>query len=150
MAKSLLGNERILIGNPRLAKAPLQLLHRLLKARGLLQQPAARARYDELRLDVEDLGASFVRMVDVLRRGGELGPEVSMLKIWITEAMQRVTDLLLEADAEDATLDASTTADGTQMHIANQYFASRPATVYGGSSEIQRNILAKAMLELPG
>lgn len=90
-------------------------------------------------------------MAEVLRRGDELGAEVSMLKIWITEAMQRVTDLLLEAGAEDATLDASTTLpDGTQMHIANQYFASRPATIYGGSSEIQRNILAKAMLELPG
>ncbi|UUX97348.1 acyl-CoA dehydrogenase [Aquabacterium sp. J223] len=151
MAKSLLGSERIMIGNPRLAKYPLQLLHRLMKSRGLLEQPAMRARYDELRLDVEDLGASFVRMAEVLRRGDELGAEVSMLKIWITEAMQRVTDLLLEVGAEGATLDVPTVlADGTQMHTANQYFASRPATVYGGSSEIQRNILAKAMLELPG
>ncbi|HEV7913853.1 MAG TPA: acyl-CoA dehydrogenase [Albitalea sp.] len=151
MAKALLGSERIMIGNPRLAKYPLQLLNRLLKSRGLMEQPALRARYDELRLDVEDLGASFVRMAEVLRRGGELGAEVSMLKIWITETMQRVTDLLLEVGAEGAVLDEATTlGDGTQMHVANQYFASRPATVYGGSSEIQRNILAKAMLELPG
>lgn len=151
MAKSLLGNERIMIGHPRLAKVPLQSLHALLKSRGLLDEPVLRARFDELRLDVEDLGASYVRMADVLRRGGELGPEVSMLKIWISETMQRVTDMLLEVGAETATLDASTTlADGTQVHIANQYFASRPATIYGGSSEIQRNVLAKAMLELPG
>ncbi len=151
MAKSLLGNERIMIGHPRLAKVPLQSLHALLKSRGLLDEPALRARFDELRLDVEDLGASYVRMADVLRRGGELGPEVSMLKVWISETMQRVTDMLLEAGAETATLDEATTlAEGSQVHVANQYFASRPATIYGGSSEIQRNVLAKAMLELPG
>jgi alkylation response protein AidB-like acyl-CoA dehydrogenase len=150
IAKSLLGNERIMIGHPRLAKAPLLSLHALMKSRGLLDDPSLRARFDELRLDIEDLGASYVRMADVLRRGGELGPEVSMLKIWISEAMQRVTDMLIEVGAETATLDESTVlADGTQVHIANQYFASRPATIYGGSSEIQRNVLAKAMLELP-
>jgi len=150
MAKSLLGNERIMIGHPRLAKVPLQSLHALLKSVGLLDEPALRARFDELRLDVEDLGASYVRMADMLRRGGELGPEVSMLKLWISETMQRVTDMLLEVGAETATLDESTTlADGSQVHVANQYFASRPATIYGGSSEIQRNVLAKAMLELP-
>ena len=151
MAKSLLGNERIMIGHPRLAKVPLQSLHALLKSRGLLDEPVLRARFDELRLDVEDLGASYVRMADVLRRGGELGPEVSMLKLWISETMQRVTDMLIEVGAETATLDESTAlADGSQVHVANQYFASRPASIYGGSSEIQRNVLAKAMLELPG
>ncbi len=150
MAKSLLGNERIMIGHPRLAKVPLQSLHALLKTRGLFADPVLRTRFDELRLDVEDLAASYVRMADVLRRGAELGPEVSMLKIWISETMQRVTDMLLEVGADDATLDELTTlADGTQVHIANQYFASRPATIYGGSSEIQRNVLAKAVLELP-
>jgi alkylation response protein AidB-like acyl-CoA dehydrogenase len=150
MAKSLLGNERIMIGHPRLAKVPLQALHGLMKSHGLLEQPVLRARFDELRLDVEDLGASYVRMADVLRRGQELGAEVSMLKIWISEAMQRVTDMLLEVGAETATLDESMTfADGTQVHVANQYFASRPASIYGGSNEIQRNVLAKAMLELP-
>lgn len=150
MAKSLLGNERIMIGHPRLAKVPLQALHALMKSRGLLDQPVLRTRFDELRLDIDDLGASYVRMADVLRRGSELGPEVSILKIWISETMQRVTDMLVEVGAEDATLDESAVlADGTSVHLANQYFASRPATIYGGSSEIQRNVLAKAILELP-
>ncbi len=150
MAKSLLGSERIMIGHPRLARMPLQLLHGLMKSRGLLEDPALRARFDELRLDVDDLGASYVRMVEVLRRGQELGAEVSMLKLWITEAMQRVTDLLVEVGAESATLDdVAVLGDGSQVHAANQYFASRPASIYGGSNEIQRNVLAKAMLELP-
>jgi len=151
MAKALLGSERISIGSPRLAKFPLQLLRDLLVSRGLSDDPVIRVRFDELQLDVEDLGALFVRMAEVLRRGEELGAEVSMLKLWVSEAMQRVTDAMLELGGEQATLDQPMAIDAAHsVHIANQYFASRPATIYGGSSEIQRNILARAVLELPG
>jgi alkylation response protein AidB-like acyl-CoA dehydrogenase len=151
MAKSLLGSERISIGSPRLAKYPLRLLRGLMMTGGRFEEPLVRARFDELRLDVEDLGALFVRMAEVLRRGGELGAEVSILKIWVTEAMQRVTDLMLEFQAEQGTVDEPVLlTDGTAVHVAGQYFLSRPATIYGGSSEIQRNILAKAVLDLPG
>jgi alkylation response protein AidB-like acyl-CoA dehydrogenase len=88
MAKSLLGSERIMIGNPRWRKrAPLLRLRELAEvANGLARRRRLlRARHDELRLDVDDLDALFVRCVDVLRRGRDLGPEVSMLKIWVTE-----------------------------------------------------------------
>lgn len=151
MAKSLLGSERITIGSPRVAKYPLQLLGKLAKERGLMQDPEFRAQYDALRLDVADLDAAFVRFAEVLRRGEELGPEVSLLKIWITETYQRVTDLIIEITGEAGVLDEMLAlADGVQVHPANHYFASRPASIYGGTNEIQRNILAKAILELPG
>ena len=151
MAKSLLGSERISIGSPRLARYPLQLLRGLLQSHGRFDDPVLRARFDELRLDVDDLAATFVRMAAVLKRGGELGAEVSLLKIWVTETMQRITDLMLEVQAEQGTVDeAVQLPDGTAAHVAGQYFLSRPATIYGGSSEIQRNVLARAVLELPG
>lgn len=150
MAKSLLGSERITIGHPRVAQAPLQRLRELAVSSGAWADPAWRARYDELRLDVDDLGAAFVRCVDVLRRGHELGPEVSILKIWITEALQRIADLMLETGAERATCDeAIALPGGDGLHMANVFFSARPATIYGGTNEIQRNILAKAVLELP-
>jgi alkylation response protein AidB-like acyl-CoA dehydrogenase len=151
MAKSLLGSERISIGSPRLARYPLHLLQGLMQAQGLMNDPVQRARFDRLRLEVDDLSAAFMRMAEVLRRGNELGAEVSILKIWVTETMQRVTDMLLECQAEAGTLDEVVPlSDGTSVHVAGQYFLSRPATIYGGSNEIQRNILAKAILELPG
>ncbi len=150
MAKSLLGSERIMIGNPRGARAPLLRLRELAQANGLDDDAAWRARHDELRLDVDDLDALFVRCVDVLRRGRDLGPEVSMLKIWVTETQQRVADLMLETAGESGVSDQSLALAGGALHPANVFFSARPASIYGGSNEIQRNILAKGVLELPG
>jgi alkylation response protein AidB-like acyl-CoA dehydrogenase len=150
MAKSLLGSERIMIGSPRGARAPLLRLRELAQANGLDSDAAWRARHDELRLDVDDLDALFVRCVDVLRRGRELGPEVSMLKIWVTETQQRVADLMLETAGESGVGDESLALAGGALHPANVFFSARPASIYGGSNEIQRNILAKGVLELPG
>lgn len=150
MAKSLLGSERITIGHPRLARAPLQRLRELGEASGVFDEPAWRARYDALRLDADDLNAVFVRYVDVLRRGGDLGPEVSILKVWVTETFQRIADLMLETGGEAATSDAAITLSSGGLHAANVFFSARPASIYGGSNEIQRNILAKAVLQLPG
>ena len=150
MAKSVLGSERIMIGHPKLARFPLELLTRLLQSRGQWDEPAVRSRYDELRLDVVDLGAAFVRVVDVLRRGGEVGPEVSILKIWVSEAFQRIADLMIDVGGEAAVLDESEPlADGTSIHVAKQYFLARSAAIYAGTNDIQRNIVAKAVLGLP-
>lgn len=151
MAKSLLGSERIGIGSPRMAKYPLKLLREYAQSCGLFNDPVFSAKFTELHLDIEDLSAVFVRFADVLRRGKELGGEVSILKIWISETFQRVTDLIAEACAEIATVDEALALNAqSQLHAANMYFMSRPATIYGGTSEIQRNILAKAILGLPG
>lgn len=151
MAKSLLGSERIMLAGPRLARYPLRLLGDYARTHGIDKDPVFRHRFTQLQLDVEDLSAAFVLVVDALRRGHEPGAEISILKIWTTETFQRVADLLLQTVGESATTDAALhTAEGTRLHAANLYFAARAATIYGGSSEVQRNILAKAVLELPG
>ena len=63
----------------------------LAEARGAFEDPAFVARYARLRLDLYDLGSSFERFAKVLRSGGELGADVSMLKIFTTELYQRIT-----------------------------------------------------------
>ena len=151
MAKSLLGSERITLGSPKIAKYPLSLLKNLADDKGLFSDPVFTSRYTEIKMDVDDLNAAFVRFADVLRRGEELGPEVSLLKIWITEAFQRVTDVLVEYAGEHGCVDeVLALSQGSTLHPANQYFISRPSTIYGGTNEIQRNILTKAVLQLPG
>ena len=151
MAKALLGAERILLGSPKLAKFPLQRLEELARTFGLLDEPVFRARFVRLAMEVEDMVALYVRLLEVLRRGAVLGEEVSVLKLVVTELFQQVTDLMLEAAGEFGGTDAVLPlADGSSLKPVNPYYLSRPATIYGGSSEVQRNILAKALLRLPG
>lgn len=150
MAKSLLGSERIQLGSPRLARVPLERLRSLAKTLRVYDDPVFRRRFDALCLEVEDGGAAFMRFAEALRRGQELGPGVSLLKIWMTETAQRVTDLMIEIAGEAGSLDVPFSfGSGGEVHVANLFFASRPMTIYGGTSEIQRNILAKAVLKLP-
>ena len=101
-------------------------------------------------LDVVDHGAAYARVVQVLRDEGEVGSEVSMLKIWVSETFQRIADMMLDVSGEDAVLDESETLeDGTSIHVAKQYFLARPASIYAGTNQIQRNIIAKVVLGLP-
>jgi alkylation response protein AidB-like acyl-CoA dehydrogenase len=71
-----------------------------------------------------------------------------MLKIHQSELCQRITDLMLEIAGENAGL-LHPMEDNRQTHPAGQFIEARPLTIYGGSSEIQRNILAKNGLGLP-
>lgn len=150
MAKSLLGSERIMLASPRLVRYPLRLLEDFARTSGHHYDPVFQHAFNRLRLDLEDLSASFVLMVDALRREREPGAEISILKIWATETFQRVADLMVQTAGEISTTDESLqTAAGTSLHVANLFLAARAATIYGGSSEVQRNIIAKAVLELP-
>jgi alkylation response protein AidB-like acyl-CoA dehydrogenase len=151
MAKSVLDHERIMIGNPRFPKAALQLLKQLAVSRGVFEESAFRALFDKLTLDIADLECLYVRYLEVLRRGEHLGAEVSLLKIWNSETWQRVVEALRELAGEQATIDEQVdVGGGLLLHAANQFLHARPATIYGGTNEIQRNILARALLDLPG
>ena len=82
-------------------------------------------------------------------RGEALGPDVSMLKVNQTELFQRITETMLEVAGEDGGQYGP--LDGNrELNPAGLFLQSRPSTIYAGSNEIQRNILAKNVLELPG
>ncbi|MFC7554584.1 acyl-CoA dehydrogenase family protein [Pseudoroseomonas wenyumeiae] len=72
-----------------------------------------------------------------------------MLKLHQAELFQRITELMLEIAGENAGLLEPMDGNG-DLHPAGQFIEARPTTIYGGSSEIQRGILAKNVLELPG
>ncbi|MFN8774576.1 MAG: acyl-CoA dehydrogenase family protein [bacterium] len=149
IAKSLLGFERLGIGSPRRPQLAFARLEKLARARGLFADPLFMDRFTALRLDIVDLSATYEVFVEQVRRGEALGPDVSLLKIWATETMQRCSELMLEAGDEYGALGGDTDVDGTPMNMLAPFYSSRPGTIYGGSNEIQRNILAKAVLGLP-
>ena len=150
IAKSVLGHERIFLGAPTRPEYALNRLERLAEARGAFDDPAFVSRFARLRLDLYDLGSSFERFAKILRSGGELGADVSMLKIFTTELYQRITEEMLTVAGEEARFADDLEAGDTQIDAMNLFLDSRAPAIFGGSNEIQRNILAKAVLRLPG
>ena len=149
IAKALLSYERLTIGSPRRPAYALRRLELIARAKGLFADRGFADRYTALALDIQDLGSLFGRFVEQVKRGEPLGEDISMLKIWTTETWQRVTDMLLETAAEDGVLAGVRDIDGVEADVLSSFYYSRPGTIFGGSSEVQRNILARYVLKLP-
>jgi alkylation response protein AidB-like acyl-CoA dehydrogenase len=96
---------------------------------------------------IELLWAFRARSRATVRRlaaGETLGAETSIDKVLLATAEQTVFDLVDEALGDDVALGD----DPTSERWRSEYLYSRAATIYGGSSEIQRNIIARRLLEL--
>lgn len=149
LAKAVLGHERIFLGAPSRPEYAIKRLERLAQDRGAFDDPGFVARYAKLRLDLYDLSAAFERFARVLRAGGVLGADVSVLKIFCSELYQRITEEMLTVAGEEARLwDDLHTGEG-DVDAMNLYLDSRAPTIFGGSNEIQKGVLAKGVLGLP-
>lgn len=149
MAKALLGFERIFLGSPKQSANALTRLELLGEHLGVIDQPGFRDHFTRLRLDLDDHKLLFETFAERLRRGENLGADVSLLKIHQTELFQRISEYMLEISAEYTGLLEPIEGNGN-LNPTGVFLQARPATIYGGSSEIQRNILAKLLLGLPG
>jgi alkylation response protein AidB-like acyl-CoA dehydrogenase len=119
---------------------------------------AMAARLDAIEAEVHALEMTELRCVAETERRGSPGPAASMLKIKGTEISQQITEVAIESAAyygapyqPDAI--ASFGRSGfvgpeDLLTVAPFYFNNRAASIYGGSNEIQRNIIAKAVLGL--
>jgi alkylation response protein AidB-like acyl-CoA dehydrogenase len=79
-----------------------------------------------------------------LAAGERLGPETSVDKVLVATAEQAVFDLAVDTLADEVLLGDT----GVAAEWRTEYFYSRAATIYGGTSEIQRNIIARRLLDL--
>jgi alkylation response protein AidB-like acyl-CoA dehydrogenase len=76
--------------------------------------------------------------------GDRLGPETSIDKVLLATAEQAVFDLIADTMAADVSIGD----DPRSERWRTEYLYSRAATIYGGSAEIQRNIIARRLLDL--
>jgi alkylation response protein AidB-like acyl-CoA dehydrogenase len=150
IAKTLLGFERIWSGSPRQSTLALLRLERLARATGKMDDPAFADRFTQITMDVLDSASAYERFAQIMRTGGSFGFEVSMLKIWATETCQRVTELMVDAADELGTLTGEVPVGEERLDILYPFLDCRAFTIYGGSNQVQRNILAKNVLDLPG
>lgn len=149
VAKALLGFERIWSGSPRQSMLALLRLQKLAQASGKISDPAFADKLAQVTMDVLDSASAYERFAQIMRTGGSFGFEVSMLKIWATETCQRVTELMVEAAGDLGTLLGEVDVNGEDMDILYPFLECRAFTIYGGSSQVQRNILSKNVLDLP-
>lgn len=136
-AKYLLAYERTGIAGVARSKRALALL-RQTTAGGLAADPIFRRKMTALEVDLLALEYTELRMLTRQADGTREGPDASLLKICGTEIQQRLTELALEAAGPEG----ATRRNGA----ADVYFNMRKASIYGGSNEIQRTLIAKALL----
>ena len=149
MAKALLGFERIFVGSPKQSAYALARLRDLAERMGVWDDLEFQAVFTQHREDVDDLTDLYEVYVEQVRGGEVPGPDVSMLKIYQTELYQRVTETML-AIAGDHSAMLEPMEGNRALNPAGLFLQSRPSTIYSGTNEIQRNILSKNVLELPG
>ena len=149
IAKSLLGFERIFIGSPKQSQYALAQLDTLATTSGLYDDAAFAARFSELQLDVADLSALYSHFADIVKRGEELPPDVSMLKVWATETYTRICALMAETAQEHGGDHPLADTGGIAVNAVAPLMNAMVTTIYSGTNEIQRNILASMVLRLP-
>jgi alkylation response protein AidB-like acyl-CoA dehydrogenase len=157
VAKYLLGHERMGSGNVGASKRELAALKALAareckNGRPLLQDPRFRDRLSRAEIELKALEITSMRFLDKMRRSGQPpGADVSMLKIRGTEVQQAITELMMQAVGPRAqpfkAVDGGS-IDHFTSRLAPRYFNFRKASIYAGSNEIQRNIIAKMSLGL--
>ena len=139
VAKYLLGHERLNTGRIGGSKRELAALKEYAKERTDVR---FRDRLARLEIELMALEITNLRFLDRMRRSGQPpGADVSMLKIKGTEIQQGITELALQA-ADPAASDELSSA------LQKRYMSMRKTTIYAGSNEIQRNIIAKMTLGL--
>ncbi len=140
VAKYLLGYERMNTGRIGESKRQLAALKQF--SSSLQEDTRFRDRLSRLEVELMALEITNLRFLDRMRRSGQPpGADVSMLKIKGTEIQQGLTELMMQA--------ADPTAhDDFSNCVRKRYLSMRKTTIYAGSNEIQRNIIAKMTLGL--
>jgi alkylation response protein AidB-like acyl-CoA dehydrogenase len=149
IANALLGHERLGTSNPQFALMALERIKIMARASGVMAEPAFRDRLAEASINVMTLSALFNHAVELTNRRRSPGHEASIIKIFGTELLQSLNDLLIEAAGSEAALQNPIPTDFGAVEVSTPFLQARRATIYGGSSEIQRNIIARRVLKLP-
>jgi len=160
-AKYLLGHERTGIAAAGRSKRELQFLKKIANqqqknGKPLLEDPLFAARVANLEIELMALEVTVLRTIAQEAHGP--GPQASVLKVRGSEIQQQLTELMVEALGPQALPFDPAYLDGEREHalagdddaapLAGYYFNFRKTSIYGGSNEIQKNIITQMILGL--
>jgi len=156
-AKHLLSHERTNIADVNRAKRELERVKRIAQAEGLYEDQRFRDQIAQLEVDVVALEMLVLRVLSAEKSGKNSLDIAGLLKIKGSEVQQRYSELMMQAvgphalpfvkEAMEAGWQGDYFADfGMCAPLAGVYFNMRKTTIYGGSNEVQRNIVAQTVL----
>lgn len=149
IANALLGHERLASSNPQFPLMALERIKTMARASGVIADPAFQDRLAAASINVTALSALFSHAVELTNNNQSPGPESSVIKIFASELLQTLNELLVQAAGGHASTQNPITTNFGVVDVAAPFLQSRRVTIYGGSSEIQRNVLARRVLNLP-
>ena len=149
VANALLAHERLGTANPQLLFDALERVKKVAAATGAWDDPYFQDRFAEIDIDTVGFSAMFAHAAEIANAEQSLGLDASIMKINGTELLQRIADLLLDAAGNHGALTERVETESGPIEVAALFLQVRRASIYGGSNEIQRNILAKRVLGLP-
>jgi len=144
IAKYLLTHEREMIGDSGNLKPVAQMV----AERGITPDAALQAKITELTIDEWAFSQTMSRMLAEAKAGASLGAKSSMLKYYGTELNKRRYEVMMDAAGYDGLEWESDRSNDGQL--ARLWLRTKGNSIEGGTSEIQLNIIAKHILELPG
>ena len=157
-AKALLAHERTGMAEVADSKRMLRTLkQRATKevngGEAMINDPVFQLRLSDIEMELMALEYTELRVFASMAGGGMPGPESSLLKIKGTEISQAIHELQLQlAGSYGGALQGDLTGEELGHDYAGEargkYMYGRAATIYGGSNEVQRNVIAKAVLGL--
>jgi hypothetical protein len=155
-AKHLLADERTNIADVNRSKRELERLKRLARAEGVYDDPRFRDQIALLEVDIVALEMMVLRVLSAEKSGKQRLDVAGLLKIRGSEIQQRYTELMMLAagplarahvfEAMEAGWQGDLAFPAQLLPLAGTYFNYRKTTIYGGSNEVQRNIVAQTVL----
>ena len=156
-AKHLLAHERTNIADVNRSKRELERLKRIAKQEGVWEDQRFRDQIALLEVDIVALEMLVLRVLSAEKSGKNSLDIAGLLKIKGSEIQQRYTELMmLAAGPYSLPFIQEAMAAGWQgdfpggevanAPLASRYFNMRKTTIYGGSNEVQRNIVAQTLL----
>lgn len=121
--------------------------------KAMIDDPIFQTRLSDIEMELMALEYTELRVFASMAAGGMPGPESSLLKIKGTEITQAIQELQLQlaayyGGALPDDLDSQQLGHDFAFEARGKYMYGRAATIYGGSNEVQRNVIAKAVLGL--
>jgi alkylation response protein AidB-like acyl-CoA dehydrogenase len=155
-AKHLLSHERTNIADVNRAKRELERLKRIARSEGVYEDRRFRDEVARLEVDVVALEMMVLRVLSAEKSGKNSLDVAGLLKIKGSEIQQRYSELMMLAagpyalpllpEAMDAGWQGEFVGAAYLAPLASTYFNLRKTTIYGGSNEVQRNIVAQTVL----